>query len=461
MAFPQAATSSSAGAPPVIDLDHALALAMSDGNDNKALLSALAAAQAADRAAQAKNAFTMGVSGNAGWTYGFDEPGNYGLSKALESSYSGTGASPGVAGSLTAGFGQTKIGVSAAQSIMPGFGLSGPTTIGFTLTQTLWDGYPGGQLKATIDKSGLTVQGKALSTDLSQKALAASVKKAYYGVLGYQRALDLQRSIQGKQEALLKQIQATYDLKTASLLDLKGAQYGAHAAEVAAKLADHNLRLAKIRFANMLNLPGDSSFDLAELPEPGMPAFSADEAVARGLANRADLAQYDLSIKSSMVDLALAKSANDITVALIGGANLAADFSSPSFHSAQSLFAGLKISLPLIDSGAAMEQVRNVEQQLATLRFQQQSARLGAAADIRDAYESLSLQLEQLAVAKETADWYDMKLAVVRSQVEHGTANNQDLLTAATDAATYQTAYLTARNNSLAAAAQLQSVMGE
>lgn len=225
----------------VIGLNEALGYALTKGMDNQIIEATLAAARAQDELAKAKNGLILSSSASAGLGYGFDEPANGGASKSLLQSGNGSGLTPGVSAGMSVALGQTKISVSASQNILPGVTPTGPTTIGLTLNQTLWDGYPGGLLKAAVDKSALTIQGKTLTADSSRLTLIYNVKKAYFALLGFQRALILKQGIQTKQAEVLKQIQAVYDLRQASALDLKDAQLNALSATVDTRAAQHDL----------------------------------------------------------------------------------------------------------------------------------------------------------------------------------------------------------------------------
>jgi len=299
-----------------------------------------------------------------------------------------------------------------------------------------------------------------MTADSTRATLIFTVKKNYFTMLGFQRSLLLKQALQKKQEDLLRQIQATYDLKQASALDLKDANLNALSAAIDTKSAQHDLLYARIRFATLLGLDPNLMFQLAETGDPQVPVATIDEAVKTGLELRPDIKQLELSLQSAKIDLALANAASNITINLIGSANLALDWTTPTLKSAESLSAGVKIGLPVLDSGAVKYQTDSISGQIQIYSQQAVLARKTIETDIREAYESLQLQIVKLELAKLTTERYDMKFAILKSQVDHGTASNQDLLTASVDAATYASAYVTAKNTTQLAILQLLNVMG-
>ncbi len=334
------------GAPPVITLQQSIDATLANGDDNKVLQSSLDAARAQHALNVSKNSFAL--NGSAGYTV--TEPyGTYNSSLPIASA---GGASPqgGVAGVSLSGP-LTSVSLSAYPWIPPaGTFTDNTSSLGVTVSQTLWNGYPGGPSQATVDKSLLTLKGKELSTDSSRLGIIYNVKEAYYTMLAAQTNLATKLQILDKQNQLLKQIQAVYDLKLAALVDLRTAQLNARSAQVDVDSANHDLRFARIGLATFMGIPPDSNFTVADSTDPVLPAATVEDAVTQGLARRVEIKQVELSLQSSNVDLAVARGQGTPTVSVNGGANVLLDWNNAATNGG-TVNAGVKVALPILDAG--------------------------------------------------------------------------------------------------------------
>jgi OMF family outer membrane factor len=460
-------------ASPIVTLDEAIASARASGDDFLIVSSGLEAAKRQRELDLAKQSLSVAASGAYSLADGFgDDEEAYGQGvlaravaassgSAVSSSYAGVASSPSASVSVSSPL--TKATLSATQAIpvpqkdIPTVAQS--SVVGLTLNQTVWDGYPGGQYRATLEKSRLAYEGRELSARQGGSAAAAKVKQAYIAMLAAQRDLDIKKQVLDKQSRLLAQIEAVYALKQASAIDLRTAQVNARAAELDLKSADKALRLANERLAVVMGRDPASRFSVAELDDPEMPAASVEEAIAIGLKRRADLAQLAMSASSARIDARLALAQAGPGVSLTAGAAVAVGWTDEPVV-AQALSLGAKVSLPLYDSRAASLQAGTSEAQAALNDLQAAQLRKTLASDIRDYFEGALLQAEKVALAKEGAELAEAKFELMKAQSQYGTATTQDLLSASVDAATAEVNYGTARSAYLTIVQQLAAAMG-
>ena len=343
----------------------------------------------------------------------------------------------------------TKTSIDAPQS----------SVVGLSVSQTVWDGYPGGQYRATLAKSLIAYQGKELSAGQSGSAAVSKVKQAYIAMLAAQRDLAIKKQVLDKQRSLLAQIQAIFAMKQATAIDLKTAQLNVRSAEIDADVADKTLRLANERLAVMIGRGSGERFVVADLEDPRMPADSIDEAIAIGLRKRIDVAQLDLNAKSSLVDAALTRAQAQPSLSLSGGLGAAIGWSASPIV-AGALSVGAKVGLPIFDSGAADLQAKTSEGQAALYGLQAAQLRKTLSSDIRDYFESAKLLAEKVGLAKDSMDLSDAQFELVKAQNQYGTATVQDVLTASVTAATAEVGYGTAKSAYLSAVLQLSTAMG-
>ncbi len=440
---------------PVMGLSQVIDAALANGDDNKILAGNLDVARAQHALNVARNALSLSANAGYGETLLYGDP-------TLQSKIGGTS---GPAAGVTLAGPLTSVAVTASPYTMTSGSYPGVSTtpaaaiVGASVSQTLWNGYPGGPTQAAVDKSLLALQAKEAATGSGRLTLIYSIKQAYYTMLAAQRNLDLKNQILVKQNALLKQIQAVYDLKVASLVDLKTAQINARSAQVDVDSAANDLGTARIALATLMGMPSDVTFAVADADDPAVPVKTIDDAIAEGLKRRVELKQLQLSITSGNVDLALARGQATPTVSVNGG--LALDLLwNQSLTTAYSLSAGVKVAMPILDAGAAQSQVDAAARQNAVYSFQQTQTQKNIATQVRTAWQGWQLALEKLDLAKLQADASSLQLEIYKAEFASGTVANQDLLTASVNDATAQSAVLTATSAMQLAILQLLNVMG-
>ncbi|MGO8692848.1 MAG: TolC family protein [Rectinemataceae bacterium] len=452
----------------VITLQEAIDAAVANGPDMKIVRGTLDVAGAQYALAATKGTFTLSTTGGysaidgLGSTYESSAFAPY--SSTLETLLGTT--STNVSNTANAGIALTgpltQLGLNVGQIIPPSDAALNAqiTTAQLSLTQTIWDGYPGGQIKASIDKSLLAFQGQELASVQGRITALFNVKQAYVTMLTDQRNLAVKRQILDSQNSLLAQIRAVYDLKQASTVDLMTAQVNARGADLDVAQADHDLRLARQRLAILLGYPPDSRFAVAETADPPMPAPSLEQAIAVGLQKRPDLAQLGLSRRSSGIDLLLAAGSAQPTVSVTGGLDAAVAWPGSSIIDAASVSAGVKIAMPVADAGAARDQEEAASRQIDLYDVQRSQLAFGIAADIRDAYESALILRDRVDLAQKNMEALDALFVVTKTQNQYGTATTQDVLTASVNAATAEVAYQTSRNAYLLGVFTLETDMG-
>jgi outer membrane protein TolC len=438
----------------VLTLDRAVAEALAQGDQQKILEGNLAVARAQNALTVARNSLTL--AGSLG----------YGASTDLGNTTVSTGAESGVLSGVpqSAQLGLSLVGpLTVAQlsgsPYTPATGTTGSSsTIGLSLTQTLWNGYPGGTGRATVQKSNLSLQGSELATQAGRSAFVYQVQQAYYTLLAAQQNLALLKDILDQQKALLNQIQAVYDLKQASLVDLQAAQINVQSAQVNLRRGEQSRRFSRITLANLIGRAADVDYTVAEPPAPEVPAKTAVEAVAEGLKRRPELRQFNLDRRSLAIDLALIRGQATPSVSLVGGLAWAFDYGSGD--NGGLLTGGVKVGMPLLDSGAVHDQKEANRHQAEVYAAQESQLRANIAASIENAFESVEVSRQQQEVAGLRAQNLKAQLQVVDTEYRYGTATTQDLLTASVNAANAQTALLQARSDLQLAILQLRNAMG-
>jgi outer membrane protein len=464
LARPAAAQSDAASAPvprdlPVITIMEAVDSALASGEEYKIADGTLAGARAAYDQARSKLGLSLSASGSYSLTDNFGADFSGDAASALAKLVGSEGLSQSIQGGLTLGAGPTtKLSLSATGSIPPPPG-SATTSIGASLSQTIWDGYSGGQVSASVDKAAIAFKGKQFDDAQSRSGIVSNVKKSFVAMLTAQRTLALNRITLDRQVAILKQIEATYALQQSSAIDLLSARASAKDAELTLSDSVHALETARRTLAALMGRDPTVAFSVAELEEPELPAATVDEAVALGLERRPELAKNALNRRTAAIDLALARAASRPSVSASAGLKMGITGGSTPGDAYQASL-GVSVAMPILDSGSADAQVAAASAQAGSYDAQSRQLARSIETDIRDKYWSASTQRERIAVAADKSDIAERKLELVKAQLQFGTATNQDLLNAQADAAKAGSDFLAARGSYFTKEIDLETAMG-
>ena len=456
----------------VLTLAQATDAALSQGADSRVLAKTLDIGREQYRLSVSQNSFSLSGSVGENASYGFGDD------SLLSGNLLASGFSQTPQAGLSLSGPMTNVGVTIAPyqpaSALasefapllsffspPGTSIAtpGPTgSVNLSLSQTLWNGYPGGTGRAAVEKSLLALRGRELSTQSGRLNIVSAVTQAYFVMLGSQRNLSVKREILGQQNALLAQISALQALTQATAVDLRTAQINAQSAEIDLQNAENDLRIARIRLAQLIGWQRDREYVVAEQDDPQVPVGSVEEAVAEALKNRTELQQIELNRKAAAIDRSMIQGQTTPTVSVTAGLNVIHDWQLVTTAGQGSV--GLKVALPILDAGAAGHQLDANRLQTEVYGVQQDQLRAGIATDVEEAYELVQVTMRRLQVARLTAEKYDIKFKLKKTETQYGTATNQDLLDASIDSANAQSALVRAQRDAQLAILQLRNVIG-
>ena len=139
-----------------------------------------------------------------------------------------------ISGSLVLSGPSTSLSLIGDQLLasVPPIGNYSQTVLGLNLAQTVWDGYPGGIAKATVQQGFLGLRNAELAADANQTTLLYQIKQAYYAMLSAQRNLAVFAQNLELQKSALEQEQTLYDLQQAEDVDLQTAKINEKSAEI-------------------------------------------------------------------------------------------------------------------------------------------------------------------------------------------------------------------------------------
>jgi outer membrane protein TolC len=466
--------------PVVLTLAQAVDQAAKAGDAIAIVQANLAASEAANRLAQARNAFT--VSATAG----------YGASSASSSSSATVDSPPSVyyspsqtSGSRTVVPAAT-VGSETTNGVLvqnptvavtagtPLTSLTGSWSTGYQswpdgsvrnvgtasakLTQIIWNGYAGGPTQAAAEQASMSYEIAQLSARTSRSSAVLSVKQAYYTVLSAQENIELLQATLDSVQKTLEITQARFDQQVATRVDLLTAQVVVQTAQLNLQAGKQSLSTARQRLANLIGIDPLTPIQAAAEPDPTEPVATLEEAVAFALKNRIEPRVAQLNAQVSAINETLAAGSLVPSVSVSAGVTNYVDLSASRSTLVGQV--GLSLGAPLWDAGAqsgSLQQAQNVSLSYRTQLHQLQQS---IPVDVQAGWATWQLDKQRSEVAVQNKTAFDQQLEVVRIQYQAGTKSLSDLLTAQTNATNADFGLLVAKITSQLDALQLQSLLG-
>ncbi len=475
-----AAQDAPAPSPTVLTLAQAVEQAGKSGDAITVVQANLAASDAANVIAQAKNAFTVQASGS------------YGASGASSSSSSTVSSSPSIyySPTLTSGSrtvvpaavvgAETTNGVlvqSPTVSVTAGTPLTSVTgswssgyqswpdgslrnvgTASAKLNQIIWNGYLGGPTQAAAQQAAMTFEIAQLTARTSRSSAVLAVKQAYYTVLSAQENIDLLQATLDSLQKTLDITQARFDQQVATRVDLLTAQVVVQTAQLNLQGGKQSLLTARQRLANLMGIDPSTPFQAAPEPDPTEPVSTLEEAIAYALKNRTEPRIAQLNAQASTINEALAAGALIPSVTVSAGVTDYVDMSA-SRSTVVGQF-GVTLGAALWDAGALSGTVKQAQNITLNFRTQLHQLEQSIPVDVESGWSTWQLDKQRSDVSAQNKIAFDEQLEVVRIQYQAGTKNLSDLLTAQTNATNADFGLLVAKITSQLDALQLQSLLG-
>lgn len=284
----------------------------------------------------------------------------------------------------------------------------------------------------------------------------ANVKSAYAALLLNIETVGQRRESARAFTRHLEQAQGFYDAGSKPWYDVTKAKVDLGSAELALVEAEGKLQLAKRELVNAMGvvLKDDFSVEPMSLDLPPDAESGADELA---LANRPDYRAAELSVLAGRSSLLSEARGSSPTVSVVGGYNVNG---SDLFDLENGWSAGLKLSVPIVDGGAAKAQTDIARGQLASLEAVSEKLRQDILLDVGRAVADLRTAREQVRISALTLEdaWENRRLAEGRYETGSGTPLEvTDALLNLTDA---QLSSYNAQYNLQVAIINLESAVG-
>ena len=213
-------------------------------------------------------------------------------------------------------------------------------------SQTVYDGYPGGQATAAIQQAEAAYRIAQVTYDAALKSTVYQVKQAYYTVLGDQDTVTLRQAIAGQAAENLALYRGLYAAQKATTLDVLQVQVALTQAQLDVRTAQNTVVTDRKKLSLAVGWPLDKQYSVADSPLPDVPTLAVEDALKTAFQNRPELLTLEQNIAAAHISLALQKSQALPVVSLNASVGVGQDWTANAYNGA--FTAGVHIALPPI-----------------------------------------------------------------------------------------------------------------
>lgn len=293
---------------------------------------------------------------------------------------------------------------------------------------------------------------------------ARNVIEAYYDAVRARDQVTVAERAASYAEQAAKDAAKRANEKLIAGIDVSRAEIRAAEKRVLVSLQKQRARAAIDQLLIAIGVGVGKTPELVDaIPEPPAESPDVDAAVQKALANRSELADYDLQIEEQRRRLAIRNDRLRPRLDLVASArstNSDSGFVSPSLWSSGALSGGLELSFPL--DKRVEEANRDVEaRELATLSLLKALEEEQISNEVREACRLFESSRVSLEIYTNNLQVAEQSLYQANRRVEEGLDTNRDVLDAQESLANFQTEVLNAKIDLFLAGIRLKYAMGE
>lgn len=323
------------------------------------------------------------------------------------------------------------------------------TSSGFSSQLSL---YNGNQLNNKIAQNELLVKQNELFTEEAKNNVSLSILEAYVQVLYNKESLEKEENNQKISKQNLDWINEKYDRGALTTLDVSNAQVQFSNANYTVLQAKNNYQKQLLVLKQLLELPGNQSFEIIALEEEMSKNYLPDKSLVyeNAIDNLPEIAASNLQIDVISKDLLIARSAYLPSLTLSSGLNSgytssrSMDFGS-QYRSNFSSQIGLNLNVPIFDRFQTKYTMKNAELNIEKARNNAIVTQKAVYQKIESAWQSAVMaqgQTENAGVAKEAAK-FSYELA--QKKYEQGASSISELMISQNNYINAEQSYLQAK----------------
>lgn len=306
--------------------------------------------------------------------------------------------------------------------------------------------YTGGRIESQIALAEANLRGARAAFARSQRQILFGAQQLYLqALLGQESVTAAQRALNQANESL-RVANARVSTGAAPQFEALQAQVAVANAEQEVVRARTSVAAAQTGLSAALNQAQDGSLELTETLEPRPVPGTVQEAIARGLRDRPELAELQSRIAAARASIDLAASGGRPNVTASAGYDAGNNGgNSPNVGGGWSIMLG--VTLALYDGGITRERIREAQLRVEQLKVLDAQTRQQVELEVRQAWLALQQAAGELLAATKAVEQgrEAARLAAVRYQAGVGT--QLELLSAQTSLAQAELGLASARFN--------------
>jgi len=317
--------------------------------------------------------------------------------------------------------------------------------------------YTGGRLEAQIALAAAGVRGAEAALERTKQDVILATKRAYFQLLGAQAGVDAALRSVASAEETLRIAQARVRAGTSPRFDEIQAEVSLAVARQGVVRARNGVAVSMQELAAVMALPVDTPLRPQEAMEVVPVAAPVAGLVARGLAQRPELAENKAQRDAAAAAIELAKAGARPVVGLVGAVS-SEGTSLSTITLGWSLM--LSASFPIFDGGVTAAKIKEAELRLESLKVVEAQLRQRIELEVRQAAANLSAAAEEVAAAAKTIEQAREALRIAQVRFREGVGTNLEVIAAQASLAQAEAALVQALLAFNTARAQLERAAG-
>jgi outer membrane protein len=283
-----------------------------------------------------------------------------------------------------------------------------------------------GRTHELVKSSNLHAQAQQERVVSSREDVLLGVDRAYFAVLKAQTLLRVAQETVKERQLVVDQVNAEYQSKLKSGLDLSFAQVDLSQAQLLLIQAQNNLQAAFADLSEALGFSDQRTFQLADEPAPAQPPADWSQLIDQAMRDRPELISQRLDVSSAQ---SYATAERDLWYPTISGAGVAglAPVREDGLTSTRYAAAGFNVNIPIFNGhlfgalrGEADAEARAQQQYLRDLQNR-------VTRDVRAAWLNAQSGYQGLAVTQQLLEQAQKALELAQSRYKLGLSSIVEL----------------------------------
>jgi outer membrane protein len=316
--------------------------------------------------------------------------------------------------------------------------------------------YTGNKLTATKKAAQANHQSARANLTVADNDLVLAVKKAYYTVLLCQQMELTMNEAVSSMENHLQEANAYFKAELVPKLDVLRAEEKLADLQQKQLWAQNNLILAQKSFNYVLGVDLNTNYAFDGKMESGQLPRDLNAYQTEALARRPELADINAKIEMARQGVAIAKSGNKPTVALV-----AESHHYEPINDEPSQTVGVIATMKLYDHGMVKHQIAEAEDTLKQAQTGKELLERGIKLEVEQAYRNVAVTFKTIEVARKNLATAQETLEVAQTRYKVGLSNSLERVDAEVGLTQAKTNYTQALSTYNITLAELDRAIGE